>query len=145
MGVLLLPAGCSRQANHCGNWMAAALGGGRSLDRAFCCRPGFTDSWPHNSAVRRTPRPSPELRFLGPWARWDRSCSKPHHLSGGLDRGWAWYRCRTLRRRVRDARADLWRQFLLAARPAEALQYVSAEDKVPPHCCDEYAEILDLL
>ena len=28
-------------------------------------------------------------------------------------------------------------------RPAEALQYVSAEDKVPPHCFDEYAETLD--
>jgi hypothetical protein len=35
------------------------------------------------------------------------------------------------------------RQFVLAGRPAEALQYVSAEDKVPPHCFDEYAEILD--
>ena len=35
------------------------------------------------------------------------------------------------------------RQFVLAGRPAEALQYVSAEDKVPPHCFDEYAETLD--
>ena len=35
------------------------------------------------------------------------------------------------------------RQFVLAGRPAEALQYVSVEDKVPPHCFDEYAEILD--
>jgi hypothetical protein len=35
------------------------------------------------------------------------------------------------------------RQFVLAGRPFEALQYVSAEDKVPPHCFDEYAEILD--
>jgi hypothetical protein len=35
------------------------------------------------------------------------------------------------------------RQFVLAGRPAEALRYVSAEDKVPPHCFDEYAEILD--
>ena len=42
--------------------------------------------------------------------RWDRSCSKPHHLSGGLDRDWTWYGCRTLRRGVRDARADLSRQ-----------------------------------
>ena len=35
------------------------------------------------------------------------------------------------------------RQFVLAGRPAEALQYLSAEDKVPPHCFDEYAETLD--
>ena len=35
------------------------------------------------------------------------------------------------------------RQFVLAGRPAEALQYVSAEDKVPPHCFDEYTETLD--
>jgi hypothetical protein len=35
------------------------------------------------------------------------------------------------------------RQFVLAGRPAEALQYVPTEDKVPPHCFDEYAETLD--
>src|SRR5208282_2946727 len=35
------------------------------------------------------------------------------------------------------------RQFVLAGRPAEALQYLSAEGKVPPHCFDEYAETLD--
>ena len=35
------------------------------------------------------------------------------------------------------------RQFVLAGRPAEALQYLCAEDKVPPHCFDEYAETLD--
>jgi hypothetical protein len=32
---------------------------------------------------------------------------------------------------------------VLAGRPAEALQYLSAQDKVPPHCFDEYAETLD--
>ena len=52
-------------------------------------------------------RPSLKLRSLGHRARRDRSCSKPHHLSGGLDRCWAWYGCRTLRRGVRDAWADL--------------------------------------
>ena len=35
------------------------------------------------------------------------------------------------------------RQFVLAGRPAEALQYVPTEDKVPPHCFDEYVETLD--
>ena len=90
--------------------MATSLGGGRRFDRSFCRRPGFTVSWPHNSAMRRTLRPSPELHSLGPWPRRDRSCSKSHHLSGGLDRDRAWYGCRTLRRGVRDARADLSRQ-----------------------------------
>jgi hypothetical protein len=110
MGLLLLPAGCSCQANHRGNGMATSLGGGRRLDRSFCRRPDFTVSWPHNSAMRRTRCPSLELHFLGPRPRRDRSCSKPHHLSGGLDRDWAWYGRRTLRRGVRDARADLSRQ-----------------------------------
>ena len=38
--------GRSCQVNHIRNRMAASLGGGRSLDRSFCCRPGFTASWP---------------------------------------------------------------------------------------------------
>src|SRR5260370_24551782 len=34
------------------------------------------------------------------------------------------------------------RQFVLAGRPAEALQYLSGEDKVPPHFFDEYSATL---
>ena len=67
------------------------LGWWRSLDRSSCCRPGFTVSWPQDSAIRRTRRPILKLRSIGPWTRWNRSCSKPRHLSDGLDRGWTWY------------------------------------------------------
>ena len=78
-GLLLLTAGCSCQANNHRNRMAASLGAGRSLDRSFCCGPGFTDSWSHNSAIRRTSRPSLKLRFSWSSASSDPSCSIPHH------------------------------------------------------------------
>ena len=34
------------------------------------------------------------------------------------------------------------RQFLLAGQPAQALKYLPAENKVPPHCFNDYAETL---